>query len=1183
MIVWCLVMVGGGVRPAQAVDFNRDIRPILAKKCFACHGPDEEHREAGLRLDRRDGAVLPLESGATAIVSGKSGASELVRRITATDESERMPPKETGITLTEQQIELLKTWIDEGASYAPHWAMVKPVRPALPDVKDKGWPAGGIDRFVLARLERAGLAPSPRADNYTLIRRASLDLRGLPPTPEEVEEFIRACSLAHAAENEAESGSVGEGERRAYAALVDKFLDDPAFGERWARMWLDQARYADSRGYGSDPLRPNAWRYRDWVIDAFNANMPYDQFTIEQIAGDLLPGATVEQKVATAFHRNTMTNTEGGTDDEEFRVAAVKDRVDTTMQVWMGITLGCAKCHNHKYEPISQREYYQFFAIFNQTADSDKGDDSPNLTAPTREWEAAVKKIDGQIAELRARLASPTAELAAEQAKWEETLRVQPAWTTLDLAELKSAGGATLTRQPDGSVLASGENPAKDTYTLTATTDLAGITAFRLEAIPDASLPAGGSGRSPTGDFRLTRFAVDAGDAAAADDAVTGRYVRIDLPGAQKILSLAEVQVFAGGENVARQGTASQSSVAFDGPASLAIDGNTDGRYFESRSVTHNNQEDNPWWEVDLGSERRIERIAVWNRTDGGGTIGSRLMGYKVSILDAKRNAVWQQAPKDVPAPASEFATSGMTTVALAAAFADHSADGAAVASLFKSPADAKAGWSIAPRANEPHWAVFVAASPMQRTGPTRLRLVLDFQGPEPQQTLGRFRVAVTADKGVQVRLSVPAELLAIIETPAESRSDAARAKLAEYYRSIASSLKPVRDQIAALEKSKPATPTVPVMQELPESQRRKTWLMIKGNFLNKGEELSPELPSAFHKLPDDVPRDRLGLARWLVHPDNPLTARVAVNRFWAQLFGAGLVETEEDFGIQGELPSHPELLDWLAVEFQFGSKFDVESSKSEGEAALWDMKALLKLIVTSETYCQSSHVTPELLAKDPRNRLLSRGPRFRLEAEMVRDQALALSGLLSRKLRGPSVYPPQPEGLWQAAFNGERTWQTSQGADRYRRGLYTFWRRTIPYPSMTTFDAPSRETCSLRRFRTNTPLQAFVTMNDPVFVEASQALARRILREEGGTPAERAAFGLRLCLVRPPTSDQIAALVALFESELAHYRADPAAATKLATDPLGPLPDGLDAAEAAAWTVVANVLLNLDGVLMKG
>jgi hypothetical protein len=413
----------------------------------------------------------------------------------------------------------------------------------------------------------------------------------------------------------------------------------------------------------------------------------------------------------------------------------------------------------------------------------------------------------------------------------------------------------------------------------------------------------------------------------------------------------------------------------------------------------------------------------------------------------------------------------------------------------------------------------------------------------------------------------VPADVLAIIDKPADQRTDEQRARLAAHYRTLAPSLQPMRDQIAALEKSKPAMPTVSVMQELTGEQRRKSHIQLKGNFLNKGEEVSAALPAAWHDLPEGVPTDRLTVARWIVHPDNPLTARVAVNRFWSQLFGAGIVETEEDFGIQGEQPSHPELLDWLATEFVAGQ---------------WNMKELLKTIVMSETYCQSSRVTPELVAKDPRNRLLSRGARFRLEAEMVRDQALSLSGLLSRKLKGPSVYPPQPDGLWQAAFNGERTWATSTGEDRYRRGLYTFWRRTIPYPSMTTFDATSRETCTVRRFRTNTPLQAFVTMNDPVYVEASQALARRILREGGSTPDERAAYGLKLCIVRPPSAPQVEALLKLYESELAYYRTDATAAAKMAAQPLGPLPEGMDAAEAAAWTVVANVLLNLDGVLMR-
>ena len=1150
-VVWMFVLVSAA--PAFAadkppVDFTREIRPILAKKCFACHGPDDEQRQAGLRLDQRDGALARLESGATAIVPGKSSDSELIRRITAADTSERMPPADTGITLDPPQVELLQRWIDEGASFAPHWALVKPVRPQLPRLEENGWAKSGLDQIVLAGLTKHGLTPSPRADNYTLIRRASLDLRGLPPTPEEVEQFV----------SDTKPG--------AYGRLLDRLLADPAYGERWARMWLDQARYADSRGYGSDPLRPNAWRYRDWVIEAFNSNKPYDQFTIEQIAGDLLPDATLDQKVATAFHRNTMTNTEGGTDDEEFRVAAVKDRVDTTLQVWMGLTMGCAKCHNHKFDPISQKEYYQFYAIFNQTADVDKPDDTPVLSAPTLEYENQVRQIDAQITPLKQELEIDTPQLIAERTKWEESLRVASSWQALDFAEMKSAGGATLSRKDDGSILVSGERPATDTYTLAAKTAVEGITAFRLEAIPDETLPGKGAGRADNGNFVLSQISVTAQDAEKSATPSSGRFVRVEIPGSSKYLHLAEVQAFRGSENVALQGTATQSSVDFDGPPQLAIDGKTDGDYYGAKSTFHTKQEDNPWWEVDLGSDQPIERIVVWNRTDGG--TASRLAGYRLQLLDDKRQVVWQVEPPAIPSPSSEFSPSGVVAVTLSQAAADYSQPEFAADAAIKPGNLDKTGWAVGPKMTEPHQAVFLAAKPIAVGKQTLLTIQLEQKFHMAGHTLGRFRISATSDQNVLNRLNVPAEILAIVDLPADQRTPEQASKLAAHYRSIAPSLKSVRDRIASLEKSKPPMPTVPVMQELPPDQRRQNYVMIKGNFLTKGEVVEPGLPAALHGLPPEMPRDRLAVAKWLVHPDNPLTARVAVNRFWAQLLGAGIVETEEDFGIQGELPSNQELLDWLAVEFM---------------ELKWDMKALLKTIMLSETYCQTSRVTPELLAKDPRNRLFSRGPRFRLEAEMVRDQALALSGLLSRKLKGPSVYPPQPDGLWQAAFNGERTWPTSKGDDRYRRGLYTFWRRTIPYPSMATFDAPSREVCALRRIRTNTPLQAFVTMNDPCYVEASQALARRILQEGGASPAERAAWALKLCLARPATQPQIDAIVALYESELAHYQTDPAAAEKLATDPLGKLPDGLNAAEAAAWTVVANVLLNMDGVLMKG
>ncbi len=818
---WLLIGAGmttafsSGAEPAKPeaheVDYNRDVRPILAKNCFACHGQDEAKRAKGLRLDRRDAAIKPTKNGQIPIVTGDPDSSEMILRITEEDETLRMPPRKSGARLTAAEVAILTRWIAGGAHYAPHWAMVAPRDLPVPIVAEKAWPRNGIDSWILARLEAEKLKPSAQADRHILLRRVSLDLCGLPPTQQETEAFLTDNSPD------------------AYEKVVDRFLDDPAFGERRARMWLDQARYADSAGYGSDPLRPTIWRYRDWVIDAFNRNLPFDLFTVQQIAGDLLPKPTFDDRIATAFHRNSMTNTEGGTDDEEFRVAAVKDRVDTTMQVWMGLTAGCAKCHSHKFDPITQEEYYKLFAIFNQTADHDVPDESPVLVAPTATQLEQIRKIDGEIAALRKTLESTERSLAAAQAK------------------------------------------------------------------PESS---SGPGAAP-----------------------------------------------------ARR----------------------------SRS----------------------------------------------------------------------------------------------------------------------------------QSGP-----------------------------------------------------------MAAYFRSIALELQSIRDKIAALEKSKPGGPNLPVMVELPAEKRRETHLLRKGNFLDPGAVVEPGVPEALHAFPAGAPKNRLGLARWLIDRVNPLTARVAVNRVWAQIFAVGLVETEEDFGTQGELPSHPELLDWLALRYM---------------ALGWDTKALLRLIVTSATYRQASQFRPELAEKDPRNRLLARMSRVRLEAEMVRDQALALSGLLSRTIGGPSVYPPQPAGLWQAAFNGERTWATSQGENRYRRGMYTFWRRSVPYPSMAVFDAPSREICAVRRVRTNTPLQSLVTLNDPVYLEAAQALARRIVSEGGSDAGSRVRFGLHLCLARPPRPEQVAPLAALYAAELERYRNDVPAATALATDPIGPLPPGQNPAELAAWTTVANVLLNLDSILTKG
>jgi mono/diheme cytochrome c family protein len=1206
-----------GKSGSQAVDFRREVLPVLSANCFACHGPDEAAREAKLRLDVREEAVRERQ-GSFVIKPGDPRNSELVHRIRSTAPDDIMPPPKSGHHLEPGQMDLLERWIAEGAPYAEHWAFVAPVRSEVPEVTHRGSRiTHPIDAFIVRELRKHSLQPSPRADRHTLIRRLSLDLTGLPPSREEVRDFVN------------------DTRPDAYERLVDRLLASPHFGERWARLWLDLARYADSAGYGSDPLRMNIWPYRDWVIDAFNRNVPYDQFTIEQLAGDLLPDPTTGQLVATAFHRNTMTNTEGGTDDEEFRVAAVKDRVGTTMQVWMGLTMNCAQCHTHKYDPITQREYYQFYAIFNQTADTDKPTEEPTLPVPTAEQQAQMDAIHAQIAALQRQLADPPREFFNELAAWEKQQQKGIAWTVLKPAEVKSEQGTKFKVLDDGAVLATGAAPDKDTYTVRLNTDLQNITAIRLEVLTDDSLPEKGPGRSEGGNFVLNDLKLMAN--AHSAPAKKAQFVRVEIPGADRILSLAEVQVFSGGENVARKGKATQSSTDFDGPPHLAIDGNTDGQYREAKSTTHTKTEKDPWWEVDLGTELPVDEIVIWNRSDGG--VFTRLNNFKVLALGADRKPVFQTTVREPPKHSLKLATSGVQSVALQNATATHGQPEFDVTEAVNGRSDSQKGWAVGGALGRPHVAIFEAGGKVGEAGGTELVITMRqiFGG---GHTLGKFRLsATTHPKPVRV---LPKEIETILALAPEKRSEAQRRKLAEHYRPFAPSLAKINQQIAAKQKELASIKPVqlPVLQEVALDKRRETRIQVRGNFLDLGEKVEQGFPAAFFNprssrgdealKPHSALRTphsamdqslltssatsggrptRLDAARWLVSRDNPLTARVAVNRFWAQLFGTGIVETEEDFGTQGKLPSHPELLDWLAVEFMepsapvtwlHGYK-DTRGSRGEAadspscnhvtshpcnlcrEAGAWDMKRLLKLIVTSGTYQQSSVTTAGHLEKDPQARWLSRYPRRRLEAEGVRDTALALSGLLAPQLGGPSVYPPQPDGLWRAAFNGQRDYPTSKGADRYRRGIYTFWRRTVPYPSMQTFDAPSRETCSLRRLPSNTPLQAFVTLNDPAFVEMAQSLARRLMREGGATPVERARYGLELCLARPANEEQVRALVQLYEQELATYRADADAAKKLATAPLGPLPGGLDPAETAAWTVVANVLLNLDGVLTKG
>lgn len=1155
LVLGCLGAVSTSSRVAIAggeVDYNRDIKPILSTNCFRCHGPDEHERKADLRLDLFEGATRDL-GGYAAIRPGESSASELVARVTQGDPDEVMPPPKAGPALSFDEIDKLKRWIDSGAEYAPHWSFVKPVRHEPPAVREgESRIHGAIDRFVTARLEEEGLAPAPEADPHVLIRRLFLDLIGLPPQPDDVASFARAYR------RDAES---------AFESLVDKLLAHEGYGEHWAAMWLDLARYADSMGYASDNVR-SIWAYRDWVINAFNANMPYDQFTLEQLAGDLLPNATPAQIVATAFHRNTMNNTEGGTDNEEYRVAAVKDRVGTTMNVWMGLTMRCAECHSHKYDPISQEEYYRFYDFFNQTVDVDTNDDAPTIPVPGAEESGRRAEIEREIAALRAELESVNpGSLAAEQEAWEVEFRGHTEWTSLRFEPSRSINGANLTVEEDGSVFVSGPSPKNDTYNLITASPLETVTGFRLEAIPDKRLPGGGSGRSPEGRFILSRFAAELDTGA---ESPRGRFVRVSIPGENRLLHLAEVEVFSGGGNVARAGEASQSSTGYGGDAGRANDGMTDGDY-QKNSVSHTAGETDPWWEVDLRKAVPVERIAIWNRTDN--KLQSRLDGYRIELLDEGRKVVWEKADLKGPNASEEFVVGGKRQLAFAKASADYSHEDYPVMRAVARTSGNQAGWDVAPYQKQGHEAFFVFKEPVAIAHTDELTVTLDHHfNYGGQLTLGRFRISVTDDASLVKRAALSPAMLRIIDKDEPGRTKAERESLARYFRDFAPSLAALRTAIAKLEKKRDAIkpPTVPVMAELNGDQRRATHIQARGNFMDLEEAVEAGVPAAFHPFPGEAPKTRAGVARWLTDPDNPLTARVAVNRIWARLFGIGLVETEEDFGSQGTYPSHPMLLDWLATEYvRLG----------------WDTKAIIKTIVSSATYRQSSKAPRERYEQDPFNRLLARGPRFRLDAERVRDQALALSGLLVERIGGPSVYPPQPPGMWRAAFNGKDTnWATSEGEDRYRRGLYTFWRRSVPYPSMATFDAPSREVCSLRRIRTNTPLQALVTLNDPVYVEIARAMARRIVNEGGQSEAERIEFALRLVLIRPPGAGEIERVTELYRAELEQFQKNPESAKDFVfgegkgeenTEPV-------DLARLAAWISVANVLMNLDAVLTK-
>jgi len=948
---------------------SRDALRVLSTKCFACHGPDESQRKADLRLDRESDARAVRDAGA-AVVSGNPSASLLIQRIEADDPNIVMPPPDAPHPLSNAEKQLLRRWVEQGAVFSGHWSFQPLLRPELPaDVNARK----AIDHFVHTRHTQLGLKASAPAAPHKLARRMFLDAIGLPPATAEADAFATAPDRA-----------------AAWERLIDDALARPEFGEHWARMWLDLARYADTKGYEKD-LGRTVWPWRDWLIRSLNADVPLDQLTREMLAGDLLPNATPDQRLATAFHRQTMVNDEGGTDDEEFRIVSVKDRVDTTLQVWMGLTAGCAKCHSHKYDPISQQEYYALFAIWNQTQDADRYDDAPTLEVPAADSEKQqLQSACDTVQQLQMALA------AAEDAH----AASDPGWLAPKVIEATATDGTLLQKRSDGSVLASGKSPPENVYTLRLQLPPGAWTAVRLQAFADTASGGPGAGRNP------------------ADPNFVLSEIELSLETTASVLPLKLHQPKADFE---------QSGW----PVSAALDGNL------------------------------------------------------------------------------------------------------------------KTGWAISPRQRENHLALFAFTEPLQTREPAVLQITLR-QHYGNSLTLRRFRISLTSEPAAE-----------LVPLPPSPEVHSLTEKLAEAVRQ--------RDALQA------KLPKVPVMIAMTPEQQRETRIHRRGNFLDPGELVTAGLPAAFvpssartitlpeSRLPSTT---RLDAADWLMAADNPLTARVWANRIWARVFGIGIVETEEDFGLLGSPPAHPQLLDWLACEYRDGG---------------WSLKKILKQIFLSHVYQQDSSASPERLEQDPRAVWLTRGPRYRLPAEVLRDQTLAAAGLLSLKKGGPPVMPPQPDGLWRSTYNGQK-WINAEGEDRFRRALYTYLKRTTPYPSFTTFDSGSGEVCQIRRIRTNTPLQALVSLNDPANLEAAGALALQM--QAAG--ADGVQYGLRRALIRNVAPAELQPLIQLQRDVATQLNEHPERAAALLQAARLQLPQGASAAELGSWVVTASAILNLDEFLTR-
>lgn len=992
--------------------FNRDIRPILSDRCFACHGPDAKNKGIVLRLDSEAAAKADL-GGRFAVLPGEPEKSGLVARITASSPAKRMPPVHTGLKLTSTEIDLLRNWIAEGARWQKHWSFIPPVTPPLPAVKNTGFIRNPIDAFVLARLEKEGLKPSPEADKGTLIRRASLDLTGLPPTPAEVDAFLLDSSP------------------QAYEKVLDRLLDSPRYGEKMAVRWLDAARYADTNGYQTDAER-HMWRWRDWVIEAWNKNMPFNQFVVEQIAGDLLPNPTLDQRIATGFNRNHRGNSEGGIVPEEYLVEYAVDRLETMATTFMGLTVGCARCHNHKYDPITQREFYQLFAYFNNIPEIGRylkyGNTPPFIKAPTREEQSKLAALERELEAARTNFHAVLPGLEKAQRSWESTLPRSFEWSLAD----GLAAHDPLDEAESGVVGNAAQFDGKRSIELKAKADYGFYDKFTLSAWirPDSD------------DAPIVTKAEETGDGVGYGLFLEKGKLQVNLI-KRRLDDSIRVQT----KSAIEKGRWQHVAMTYDG-----------SRLASGIHIYLNGKDQE--LDIILDAINQDFKSAEPLRVGGGALDGIR---FKGSIDEAR---VYGRA-----LPANEIA-------------------------------------------------ILAVVKPAGEIG----------------------------------------------SLPQDGRSAAESAKLRQAFLETAASpeikaaWQQQRAAILARDKYLETVPTVMVMEERPDPT--KTFILSRGSYDKPGEPVTRGVPEVLQPLAPEAPKNRLGLAQWLTSPDNPLTARVAINRFWQSYFGVGLVKTVEDFGSQGEWPSHPELLDWLASDF-------VRSG--------WNVKQLQKTILMSGTYRQASKVSPDL---DPENRLLARGPRFRLPAETVRDQALYISGLLVEKQGGPSVKPYQPAGLWSEL--GDKDYEADKGEGLYRRSLYTFWKRTAPPPYMANFDSAMREACAVRESRTNTPLQALNLMNDVTFLEAARFMAQRVLKEAGPDVDARLDFAFRLAVARRPSDKERTMLRRSLDRFSAMYKADSAAAERYLRYGDSPRDSHLDAAEHAAYTAVASLILNLDETITK-